>query len=393
MNVGILGGGQLGYMLALAGYPLGLQFRFLDPSPEAPVGRIALRVNADFSNAEALDRFANGLDLVTYEFENVPVESVKSLARRIPVFPPPSALETAQDRLREKHLFRKLGIATADFLAVKNSAALDAAVRSIGLPAILKTCRMGYDGKGQWLLREAADISRAKSEMSAHLPTAFEDPAPFVLERFVPFTRELSILAVRARSGEIIFYPLVENHHREGILRLSLAPAPHLSATTQQAAEGAARRILEALDYVGVLAIELFECDGKLLANEMAPRVHNSGHWTIEGAVTSQFENHLRAVCGFPLGSTATTGHSAMINLIGELPDPAEILAVPDAHLHLYGKTSRPGRKLGHVTVQANSQKSIAEKLAALPAFFQRPIFCLNAAQESPPASTGKATV
>ena len=245
MNVGILGGGQLGYMLALAGYPLGLQFRFLDPSPEAPVGRIALRVNADFSNAEALDRFANGLDLVTYEFENVPVESVKSLARRIPVFPPPLALETAQDRLREKHLFRKLGIATADFLAVKNSAALDAAVRSIGLPAILKTCRMGYDGKGQWLLREAADISRAKSEMSAHLPTAFEDSAPFVLERFVPFTRELSILAVRARSGEIIFYPLVENHHREGILRLSLAPAPHLTATTQQAAEGAARRILD----------------------------------------------------------------------------------------------------------------------------------------------------
>jgi 5-(carboxyamino)imidazole ribonucleotide synthase len=393
VNVGILGGGQLGYMLALAGYPLGLQFRFLDPSPEAPVGRIALRVNADFSNAEALDRFANGLDLVTYEFENVPVESVKSLAQRTLVFPPPVALETAQDRLREKLLFRRLGIATADFLAVKNSAALDAAVRSIGLPVILKTCRMGYDGKGQWLLREAADISRAKSEMSAHLPTAFEDSAPFVLERFVPFTRELSILAVRARSGEIIFYPLVENHHRDGILRLSLAPAPHLAATTQQAAEGAARRVLEALDYVGVLAIELFECDGKLLANEMAPRVHNSGHWTIEGAVTSQFENHLRAVCGFPLGSTTTTGHSAMINLIGELPETAAILAIPDAHLHLYGKTSRPGRKLGHVTVQANSQKSIAEKLAALPAFFQRPIFCLSAAQESPLASTGAATL
>jgi len=396
VNVGILGGGQLGYMLALAGYPLGLQFRFLDPSPEAPVGRIALRVNADFSNAEALDRFANGLDLVTYEFENVPVESVKSLAQRVPVFPPPLALETAQDRLREKSLFRKLGIATADFLPVKNSAALDAAVKSLGLPAILKTCRMGYDGKGQWLLREAADISRAKSEMSAaHLAVGLRhaESTPFVLESFVPFTRELSILAVRARSGEIIFYPLVENHHREGILRLSLAPAPRLAASTQQAAEGAARRVLEALDYVGVLAIELFECDGKLLANEMAPRVHNSGHWTIEGAVTSQFENHLRAVCGFPLGSTATTGHSAMINLIGELPEPAEILAIPDAHLHLYGKTSRPGRKLGHVTMQANSQKNIAEKLAALPAFFQRPIFCLSAAQKSPLASTGAATL
>lgn len=385
MNVGILGGGQLGYMLALAGYPLGLQFRFLDPSPEAPVGRIALRVNADFTNAEALDRFANGLDLVTYEFENVPVESVKSLAQRLPVFPPPLALETAQDRLREKHLFRKLGIPTADFLAVKNSEALDAAVQSLGLPAILKTCRMGYDGKGQWLLRDAADIARAKSEMPAHIPAGLRHSgaAPFVLERFVPFARELSILAVRARSGEIIFYPLVGNHHREGILRLSLAPAPHLAPRTQQTAEDVARRVLEALDYVGVLAIELFECEGKLLANEMAPRVHNSGHWTIEGAITSQFENHLRAVCGFPLGSTATTGHSAMLNLIGELPDPKEILAVPDAHLHLYGKSPRPGRKLGHVTVRASSYKHLAAQLAALPAFFQRPIYCLHAAKES----------
>jgi len=389
MNVGILGGGQLGYMLALAGYPLGLQFRFLDPSPEAPVGRIALRVNADFTNADALERFANGLDRVTYEFENVPVESVKILAERVPVFPPPKALEVAQDRLREKNLFRELGIATADFLPVRGAHDLDAAIKKLSLPAILKTCRMGYDGKGQWMLRTAEDALRAKAEMSAPISTTSEAPrstneapsAPYVLERFVPFSRELSILSVRSSAGEIIFYPLVENHHREGILRLSLAPAPHLETKTQHAAEDAARRVLEALDYVGVLAIELFELDGKLLANEMAPRVHNSGHWTIEGAVTSQFENHLRAVCGFPLGSTATLGHSAMLNLIGETPAPADVLAIPDAHLHLYGKSPRPGRKLGHVTLHASSAKHLGEQLSSLPVFFQRPVFCLDAAK------------
>ncbi len=382
MNVGILGGGQLGYMLALAGYPLGLQFRFLDPSPEAPVGRIALRVNADFTNAEALERFANGLDLVTYEFENVPVASVKALAQRLPVFPPPLALETAQDRLREKSLFRKLGIATAEFVAVKGPDDLAGAVKKLGLPAILKTCRMGYDGKGQWLLRTGEDVARAKSQIPEALPTVSgpTDEAPYVLERMVTFSRELSILAVRSREGKIVFYSPVENHHREGILRLSLAPAPQLSVKTQAAAEDIARRVLEALDYVGVLAIELFECDDKLLANEMAPRVHNSGHWTIEGAITSQFENHLRAVCGFPLGSTLAIGHSAMLNLIGDVPSPAEVLCIPDAHLHLYGKSPRPGRKLGHVTLHADSNKLLAERLADLPAFFQRPIFCLDAA-------------
>jgi len=391
VNVGILGGGQLGYMLALAGYPLGLQFRFLDPSPEAPVGRIALRVNADFTNAEALERFANGLDLVTYEFENVPVASVKALAQRLPVFPPPLALETAQDRLREKSLFRKLGIATAEFIPVQNPDELAAAVKKLGLPAILKTCRMGYDGKGQWLLRTAADLARAKSQMPEGLLAASEPTgqAPYVLERMVAFSRELSILAVRSREGKIVFYPPVENHHREGILRLSLAPAPQLSSKTQAAAEDIARLVLEALDYVGVLAIELFECDGKLLANEMAPRVHNSGHWTIEGAITSQFENHLRAVCGFPLGSTVAIGHSAMLNLIGDVPNPADVLCIPDAHLHLYGKSPRPGRKLGHVTLHAASNKSLAERLADLPPFFQRPIFCLDAALKacSGPAS------
>jgi 5-(carboxyamino)imidazole ribonucleotide synthase len=371
VTIGILGGGQLGYMLALAGYPLGLHFRFLDPSPEAPVGRIAQRVTADYTDQAALEKFSTGLELVTYEFENVPVEAARFLAERVPVYPPPAALETAQDRLAEKDLFRRLGIATTEFAPVSNPGELDAAVKTLGLPAVLKTSRMGYDGKGQWFLRTAQDVAKAKSEMP---------PVKLILERFVPFTRELSVLAVRSRNGESAIYPLVENHHRSGILRLSLAPAPRLEPSIQRAAENAARRVLESLKYVGVLAIEFFEHQGELLANEMAPRVHNSGHWTIEGAVTSQFENHLRAVLGLPLGSTGPAGHCAMLNLIGDLPESSEVLAVPDAHLHLYGKSPRPGRKLGHVTLRAASPERLALRLSELPSFFHRPDFCLDAA-------------
>ena len=389
MTIGILGGGQLGYMLALAGYPLGLHFRFLDPSPEAPVGRIASRITADFTDTAALKKFASGLELVTYEFENVPVEAARLLAERVPVFPPPAALETAQDRLKEKHLFQKLDIPTTEFAPVANREALDAAVKKIGLPAVLKTCRMGYDGKGQGILRSAEEVQRAKAELPAESEAnqgkfgvngVGQENASFILERFVPFTREMSLLAVRGRTGETAFYPLVENHHREGILRLSLAPAPRLDTAIQRAAEDAAGRVFETLQYVGVLAIEFFEHEGRLLANEMAPRVHNSGHWTIEGAVTSQFENHLRAVLGLPLGATSPIGCSAMLNLIGEVPDPSEVLAVRDAHLHLYGKTPRTGRKLGHVTLRASSSDQLASRLGELPVFFHRPEFCLDSA-------------
>jgi 5-(carboxyamino)imidazole ribonucleotide synthase len=228
---------------------------------------------------------------------------------------------------------------------------------------------MGYDGKGQWMLRTAEEVKVAKDGLPK---------LPFTVERFVPFTRELSVIAVRGKAGETAFYPLVENHHRNGILRLSLAPAPGVGLETERAAEDAARKVLEALNYVGVLAIEFFECDGKLLANEMAPRVHNSGHWTIEGAVTSQFENHLRAICGLPLGSTTAIGASAMINLIGEVPESPQVLAIPSAHLHLYGKEPRPGRKLGHVTLRAPSFEQLTSRFRSLPAFFQRPDFCLD---------------
>jgi len=384
LTIGILGGGQLGYMLALAGYPLGLHFRFFDPSPEAPVGRIAARVTADFSDESALEKFANGLELVTYEFENVPVDAVRFLAERVPVLPSAKALEVAQDRINEKTLFRELGIPTTEFEPVGGRAVLDAAVKKIGLPAILKTCRMGYDGKGQWHLRTPDDVARAKSELPTATTQSASNGIPYILEKFVPFTRELSVIAVRARTGETAVYPLVENHHRGGILRLSIAPAPHLDPSIQRSAEQAARAVFDELEYVGVLAIEFFEQAGKLLANEMAPRVHNSGHWTIEGALTSQFENHLRAVVGLPLGSTLPIGCSAMLNLIGETPDAAEVLAVRDAHLHLYGKSPRAGRKLGHVTLRASSSEQLASRLSELSSFFHRPEYCLDAVLSRP---------
>jgi len=285
------------------------------------------------------------------------------------------ALETAQDRLREKQLFEKLGIATTAYAPLASAYDLDAAVKKIGLPAVVKTRRMGYDGKGQWILRTAEDVKTAKEGLPK---------LPFILEKFVPFTREVSVLAVRRREGETAFYPLVENHHRGGILRLSLAPAPNVSEEIQQTAEEAAQKVLEGLNYVGVLAIEFFEYDGTVLANEMAPRVHNSGHWTIEGAVTSQFENHLRAINGWPLGATTPIGASAMINLIGELPDAKEVLAVKSAHLHLYGKEPRPGRKLGHLTLRAPSFEQLNGRFASLPKFFQRPDFCLDGTDRQP---------
>jgi 5-(carboxyamino)imidazole ribonucleotide synthase len=363
-TIGILGAGQLGRMLALAGYPLGLRFRFLDPAPKAPAGHMAEHMQAGYADAATLERFSAGLDAVTYEFENVPVAAARFLAERVPVYPPPAALEVAQDRLVEKTFFQKLGIATPPFAPVDNQADLNAAIAQIGLPAVLKTRRLGYDGKGQLILREPADAATAWARLGH---------APLILEGFVPFERELSILAARGHDGETAFFPLIENHHRDGILRLSLAPAPGITPALQSAAEQIAARALTALEYVGVLAIELFQVmsgqahdDLSLVVNEMAPRVHNSGHWTIEGAETSQFEQHLRAVLGLPLGATAARGYSAMVNLIGALPDSAAVLAIPGAHLHLYGKQPRAGRKLGHVTLRAENEGLLRTRLEQL---------------------------
>jgi 5-(carboxyamino)imidazole ribonucleotide synthase len=357
VRVGILGGGQLGRMLALAGYPLGLSFRFLDPSPEACAGQVGELCVGEFADLEALSRFAQGLDLVTYEFENVPVEAAKRLAQSLPVFPPPKALEVAQDRLQEKSFMRALGIPTPPFHPVDGEGDLKEALKAVGLPALLKTRRGGYDGKGQALVRtegEALEALKALGEKG------------LLLEGFVPFDREVSLLAVRGRDGALAFYPLVENHHRGGILRLSLAPAPGLAEALQRKAEAYAKEALRALDYAGVLALEFFQVGEELLFNEMAPRVHNSGHWTLEGAETSQFENHLRAILGLPLGSTAPRGFSAMANLIGLKPDWAEVLALEGAHLHWYGKGVRPGRKVGHITLRRDTWEELQRDLPRL---------------------------
>jgi 5-(carboxyamino)imidazole ribonucleotide synthase len=343
MIVGVLGGGQLGRMLALAGYALGFRFRFLDPSPDAPAGQLGELVVGDFTDQKALERFRADLAIVTYELEQLPAASVRSLARHVPVYPPPQALEAAQDRYEEKTLFQHLGIPTPAFALVGSEAELRHAVDRIGLPAIVKTRHGGYDGKGQRVLRGQKDIRTAWEALA---------PAALVVEEFISFERELSLVAVRGRKGETAFYPLVENRHSNGILRLTLAPAPTLAPGLQTVAEDYAHRLLESLSYVGVLAVEFFECAARLLANEMAPRVHNSGHWTIEGAETSQFENHLRAMLGLPLGPTDALGSTGMLNLVGIVPDVARILEIGGAHLHLYGKRPAPGRKLGHVTFQ-----------------------------------------
>ncbi|MCC7368300.1 MAG: 5-(carboxyamino)imidazole ribonucleotide synthase [Chloroflexi bacterium] len=356
MIVGILGGGQLGRMLALAGYPLGLRFRLLDPSPESPGGHLAELQVGPYDDPAALERFADGLTAATYEFENVPEIAARTLAARAPVYPPALALETAQDRLAEKRLFEQLGIPLPRYAVVGSLADLEAAVARLGRPSILKTRRLGYDGKGQVVIRDGDDLAAAWASLGG---------VACVLEERIPLRRELSVLSVRGRTGETAFYPLVENVHREGILRTSVAPALGTAGPLQALAESYAERVLSALEYVGVLGFELFvdDRDGRLLANEIAPRVHNSGHWTIEGAECSQFENHLRAVLGWPLGSTAARGHAAMVNLIGTAPPIESLLRIPGAHVHLYGKSPRPGRKIGHVNVVA---ATAAERDASL---------------------------
>ena len=357
MKVGVLGGGQLGRMLGLAGIPLGMRFRFLDPSSVAPAGAAGELIVAGYDDPAALQRFADGLDLVTYEFENIPLEAVERLAHGAPVYPPPRALSESRDRLHEKRCFARLEIPTAPFAEVRDLGTLEDAMKLVGLPAILKTRRLGYDGRGQAVMRTADDSAAAWGAVGH---------APSILEGVVAFERELSIISARAVDGTTVHYPLVENHHRDGILRLSLGPAPEVPDDLRGLAEGYARRVLEELDYVGVLAIELFQRGSELIANEMAPRVHNSGHWTIEGAETSQFENHLRAIAGLPLGSAAARGHSAMVNIIGRAPLAARVLAVEGAHLHLYGKAERAKRKIGHITVTGASPSVVSRRATEL---------------------------
>nr|WP_298127318.1 5-(carboxyamino)imidazole ribonucleotide synthase [uncultured Pseudoxanthomonas sp.] len=357
-TVGILGGGQLARMLALSGAPLGLRFLVMDTAADACAGQFAPLLVGDYRDEAALAEFASKVDVATFDFENVPAESAEWLARRVPVFPNPRALAVAQDRLVEKTLFRELGIPVGAFANIETRAQLRAEVEQLGGACILKTRRLGYDGKGQFRIKSPADVDAAWQALGAQAATV-----GLIVEAFIPFERELSVIAVRGRDGEFRTWPLTENWHVDGVLSASLAPA-RVDDALAEAARAHARRLAEALDYVGVFALELFYREGELLANEMAPRVHNSGHWTIEGAETSQFQNHLRAVLGLPLGDTRVLGHACMLNWIGEMPAAAVVLQEAGGHWHDYGKESRAGRKVGHATLRAEDASSLAQALA-----------------------------
>ncbi|WP_313928274.1 5-(carboxyamino)imidazole ribonucleotide synthase [Pseudoxanthomonas sp.] len=356
-TVGILGGGQLARMLALSGAPLGLRFLVMDTAADACAGQFAPLLVGDYRDEAALAEFASKVDVATFDFENVPAESAEWLAGRVPVFPNPRALAVAQDRLVEKTLFRELGIPVGAFADVDSLDALRAEVERLGGACILKTRRLGYDGKGQFRIKSPADVDAAWQALGAQAATV-----GLIVEAFIPFERELSVVAVRGRDGEFRTWPLTENWHVDGVLSASLAPA-RVDAALAEAACAHARRLAESLDYVGVFALELFYRDGGLLANEMAPRVHNSGHWTIEGAETSQFQNHLRAVLGLPLGDTRVLGQACMLNWIGEMPDAAAVLQEAGGHWHDYGKEPRAGRKVGHATLRADDASSLARAL------------------------------
>jgi 5-(carboxyamino)imidazole ribonucleotide synthase len=340
MTVGVVGAGQLGQMLALAGYPLGLDFLFLDPASNPPAGRVSPVLQGDFTDQALLAQLAGRSRVVTFDWENVSVAALRALHTRI--CPPVAALAAAQDRVNEKRLFERLDIPTTRWRAVSSYAQLVRAVRDIGLPAVLKTRRLGYDGKGQALVRTQDELDIAWQQLGN---------APLLLEEWIPFDCEVSIIGARNRRGETAIYPLNGNVHSEGILRLTRAP--YGPPAWQRTAARHLRRVLTHFRYTGILAIEFFVRRGRLIANEMAPRVHNSGHWTIEGAVTSQFENHLRGILDLPLGPATARGFSAMFNLIGSMPSQRSLLAEPGLHLHDYGKTPRPGRKLGHCTFVA----------------------------------------
>ena len=365
-TVGILGGGQLARMMALSGAPLGLRFRILDNVADACAGQFAPMIVGDYTDQAALGEFASQVDVATFDFENVPAASAQWLAERVPVFPSPQALAVAQDRLAEKSLFRELGIPVPDFADIASREQLEAAVARLGTPCILKTRRLGYDGKGQFRIKSTADIDAAWDALGAQVARV-----GLIVEGFVHFQRELSVVAVRGRDGEFRAWPLTENWHVDGVLSASLAPAV-VDPAMQATALSHARRLAEAMDYVGVFALELFCRDGELLANELAPRVHNSGHWTIEGSETSQFQNHLRAVLGLPLGDTRMVGLACMLNWIGAMPDANAVLGEAGGHWHDYGKSPRAGRKVGHATVRADSPAELAAALQRVGAALER---------------------
>lgn len=358
-TLGIVGAGQLGRMMALAAAPLGVDCVFLDPADNACGLSFGGHIDGAFDDLAAITRLGQAVDVATFEFENIPATAVARLAEAVPVFPSAQVLATARDRWAEKTLFRAQSIPLPPVAQVDSQGDLDDAVTKIGLPAVLKTRTLGYDGKGQKVLLTAGDVTGAWAELGS---------VPCVLEGFIAFDDEVSCLGVRGRDGELRFYDLVQNEHYLGILSRSQPIRHH---PLQAKAEAYATRVMNALDYVGVMAFEFFRLGDELIANEIAPRVHNSGHWTIEGAIVSQFENHVRAVCNLPLGSTETREEVLMLNVYGKRPDVLNLLRIPGVNWHDYTKEARPGRKIGHVTVQATNSADLVERAAAAEACLQ----------------------
>ena len=354
-TVGIIGAGQLGQMLGTAADSLGLKCLFLDPSEKPPASTVGDVIQAAFDDASALADLANKCDVISYEFENVPVAALRAIESTCPVFPPPQALEHAQDRLQEKQLFESLDIPIPGYRTIDSASDLQQAAASLGLPLVLKTRRLGYDGKGQAILRDAADAASSFDSLGGR---------DLIAEQFVPFDREVSAIGARSEDGSIVTYALSENEHRDGILRVSRAPAE--GEQIRQNADDYLQRLLTRLDYVGVLTLELFVTGDQLLANEFAPRVHNSGHWTIEGANTSQFENHMRAIAGMPLADTSVVGFPGMVNIIGSMPEDLSAIRAAEAVTHNYGKTARPDRKLGHATIVCTTAAKREKRLQAI---------------------------
>jgi 5-(carboxyamino)imidazole ribonucleotide synthase len=339
-KVGIVGAGQLGRMMALAGYPLGMRCLFLDRSADAPGAQVAPILVGELEDAGRLEELASRSDVLTFDWENIAGRALAPLEKLTVIRPPRAALEVSQDRLQEKALFSALRIPTTAHAAVDSKQDLVRATAKLGVRGILKTRRMGYDGKGQYLIQRAADIDDAWARIGG---------AGLIYEKFQVFSREISIIGARSAAGDIVYYPLSANTHSGGVLRYSVAPFIH--QPLERMARRYLKKVMERLGYVGVLTIEFFVVEDRLVANEMAPRVHNSGHWTIEGCISSQFENHLRAICDLPLGSTRALGHTAMINFLGQMPDIERLLAIEGLSFHDYGKEPRPGRKLGHCTI------------------------------------------
>jgi 5-(carboxyamino)imidazole ribonucleotide synthase len=355
VRIGIIGAGQLGLMLGEAARQLGHDCVFLDPAEAPPAGRVGDVLRADFGDPDALARLAKRSDVLTYEFENVPVDSLLDVAATIDVYPPPDALRLAQDRLTEKRLFTRLGIPLAAYRQVDSRNDLDTAVAELGLPLVIKTRRFGYDGKGQAVVRSTADLDVAWTTLGKH---------PLIAEAFVAFDREVSVIGARNPHGAIAVWPLTENRHIDGILHTSTAPVSDDRLFAR--ADDFVRRLLQDLDYVGVLALELFVCDGELLANEFAPRVHNSGHWTIEGSSNSQFRNHILAITGQSPGTADCPAYAGMLNLVGTIPSAVLDLDADTFAVHDYHKAPRPGRKLGHVTVVAKNSADRDRLLAGV---------------------------